>query len=114
MTQDSKPTPTRGVAVDLDRTRYLRYPLSVLKSLQEEGADKSLGQILLLGLKKDDPELTIDQVEDMIDLENLDKLFAPVKKATGGLINLANVFKGMGAEPGPQTPSPATAEPSGR
>lgn len=107
-----KPTPTRGVEVELDRKRYLRYPLSVLKSLQDENADKSLGQILLLGLKKDDPSLTIDQVEDMIDLENLDKLFDPVKKATGGLINLASVFKGM--EKGPQTPSPATAEPSVR
>ncbi len=114
MSNDSKPTPTRGVEVELDRKRYLRYPLSVLKSLQDEGADKSLGQILLLGLKKDDPNLTIEQVEDMIDLENLDKLFDPVKKATGGLINLANVFKGMGAQAGPQTPSPATAEPSGK
>ncbi|MGH9255467.1 MAG: hypothetical protein ACRD3C_12980 [Vicinamibacterales bacterium] len=101
-------TPTRGVAVKLDRTRYLRYSLAALKQLQIEGADKSLGQVLLLGLQKDDPTLTLEQVEDLVDLENLNTLFAPIKKATGGLIDLSKVFQGMVEDP--QSPSPATGQ----
>lgn len=104
---EAKPTPTRGVAVELDRTRYLRYPLSVLKKLQAEGSDRTLSQILLLGLKADDPELTIDKIEEMIDLENLKVLFDPVKKATGGMVDLSKIFKTMVDEQGPQTPAPA-------
>ena len=108
---NAKPAPTRGVAVELDRTRYLRYTLGVLKRLQEHGADNSLGQILLLGLKSDDPALTVEQVEEMIDLENLHTLFDPVKRATGGLIDLSVVFKTMGSQD-PQSPLPAAGQDS--
>ena len=104
--KEQAPTPTRGVAVDLDCRRYLRYPLKVLKSLQAEGAAASLGQILFLGLKTDDPELTLDFVESLIDLESLPTLFGPVKKATGGLIDLSRVFEDM-VEKDPQPPAPA-------
>jgi len=102
--------PTRGTEIQLDKVRFLRYPLSVLKELQKEGSDKSLGQILFLGLTKDDPSLTLEQVEDMIDLENLPDLYDPVKKATGGLIDLRKIFEKMGGGPGPQIPSPATGQ----
>lgn len=97
------PAPTKGVAVELDRTRYLRYPLAVLKQLQSEGADKSLQQILLLGLQKDDPALTLEQLEDIVTLENMHVLFEPMRKATGGLIDLSRLFKG--AQERPQTPA---------
>src|SRR6266576_1006183 len=77
---DAPPAPTRGVAIELDgRTRYLRYPLTVLKALQSE-PNQSLGNILLLGLRAADPDLTLEQVEDMIDLEDLNILFAPGKE----------------------------------
>ena len=109
MSNDSKPTPTRGVAVQLDKQRFLRFPLSVLKVLQKEGADRSLSDIMFMGLKADDPALTLAQVEEMIDLENLPALYEPVRKASGGLINLAKVFKDL-VEQDPQLPSPATEQ----
>ena len=105
--KDGPPAPTRGVAIELDRTRYLRYPLHVLKQLQQE-PDRSLGIILHMGLVADDPALTVEQVEDMIDLENLSTLFAPVKRATGGLIDLSRLFKFAASFSDPQSPSPAT------
>ena len=113
MSNDVKPTPTRGVAVQLDKQRFLRFPLSVLKSLQKQkdGEERSLGDILLMGLKADDPSLTLEQIDEMIDLENIKELFGPVKKATGGLIDLSKVFKGMD-DADPQTPSPATGQSS--
>lgn len=90
MTEAPKPTPTRGVAIELDRTRYLRYPLGVLNTMKN--GETTLGRLLFLGLQKDDPSLTLEQVEDMIDLENLRALFGPVKKATGGIVDLSKVF----------------------
>lgn len=93
MSEAPKPTPTRGVEITLDKKRYLRYPLGVLNSMKD--GKTTLGQLLFLGLKRDDPELTLEQVEDMIDLENLKDLFEPVKKATGGIVNLTRVFGDM-------------------
>lgn len=110
MEQNQKPT--RGVPVELDKTRYLRFPLKALRALRTEDADKSLGQILLLGLQGDDPSLTLDQVEELIDLQNIATLFEPVKKATGGMIDLSKIFKTVGIEGDPQTPSPVAGSPS--
>jgi hypothetical protein len=107
MSSDQKQTPTRGVAITLDKERFLRFPLGALKKLQEQKGT-SLAQLLLLGLQKDDPALTLEQLEDLIDLENLHTLFGPVKKATGGLVDLSKIFpadeKGPGAAPDPQSP----------
>lgn len=103
--KDGPPAPTRGVAVELDRQRFLRYPLSVLKQLQRDGESKSLGEVIWIGLKGDDPTLTVEQVDDMIDLENLHTLFGPVKRATGGLIDLSRLFRGVQQDP----PSPPPA-----
>ena len=104
------PPPTRGVAIELDRTRYLRYPLSVLRKIQEDGNDRSIGQMLLMGLQKDDPELTLELVEDLVDLENLPALFEPMKKATGGIIDLSRIFKmaEIVSERPPRPPEPAS------
>ncbi len=107
---DAPPAPTRGVAIELDgRTRYLRYPLTVLKALQSE-PNQSLGNILLLGLRAADPDLTLEQVEDMIDLEDLNILFAPVKRATGGLIDLSKLFKFAVSLTDPLIPPPAAGD----
>lgn len=92
------PTPSRGVPVELDRTRYLRYPIGTLRKLfsEGEGSDEfHLGRLLHAGLVGDDPELTEEQVEDMIDLEHLSELQEPLLRATGKLLDLEKMFPVM-------------------
>jgi hypothetical protein len=102
--------PTRGVAVELDRTRYFRFSLSVLRKLQSgESRDLSLGHFFLLGLQGDDPDLTLEKVEELIDLENVKELCEPLKRASGGLIDLSRLFPQMF----PQTPPPSPANGGG-
>ncbi len=86
--------PTKGVKVVLDRERYLRYPLSIVSDLDEIGklGAGALGRILHLGLKRDDPELTQEQVEDMVDLQMLRELVEPIKEATGGLVDMQKLY----------------------
>ncbi len=86
------PTPTRGVPLMLDKKRRLRFSLKTMRLLREEFGDKtlttglgqdSIGKFLWYGLKHEDPELTIDQVEEMIDLEQLTEVLEAIAKATG-------------------------------
>ncbi|HSH45231.1 MAG TPA: hypothetical protein VK966_05220 [Longimicrobiales bacterium] len=84
------PAPTRGVAITLDRERHLRFPLGVLRDIQGDDAD--MVTILHTGLKHEDPELTVEQVGEMIDLEMLPELTEPLKKATGGMIDLGRLL----------------------
>lgn len=86
--------PTKGHAVTLDRERRLRFPLSTLKEIEE---DSSLGRVLWLGLKHEDDELTQEAVEDMIALDMLEEMTEPLRKATGGLIDLDQLLKRNGA-----------------
>lgn len=88
----STPAPTRGVPVMLDRERRLRYPFGVLREMREkfgEAAltggmkDENLPEMLLLGLKHEDPTLTVEQVESMVDLENLKEVVQAMTKALG-------------------------------
>lgn len=88
-------SPTRGHAVTLDKERRLRFPLSALKQIED---DSSLGRILYLGLKHEDEDLTQEYVEEMVSLDMLDDLKAPLKAATGGLIDLDRLFGGGSAE----------------
>lgn len=91
MSATETPTPTRGVPITLDRVRYIRYSLRVLRELREKFGDKleaglsgdNLAEVLLLGLRGDDPELTVTVLEDLIDLEHLDEVMVAVKKAMG-------------------------------
>lgn len=99
-----QPTPSRGVPVQLDRVRYLRYPLSALRKLGTE--EQQLGSVLHMGLVGDDPELTLDQVEDMIDLEVLPSLQGAIKKATAGLIDLSAILPVTFSEKGDGTDRP--------
>lgn len=103
--QAQSQAPTRGVQIELDKARYLRYPVGVLKQLRSD-SDLSLGAVLLLGLQADDPTLTLAQIEDLVDLENMHTLFEPMRRATGGLIDLTRLFKKAGLTD-PQTPAPA-------
>lgn len=85
------PKPTKGVPVELDKVRHFRFPLSVLRSIQGDG-DSSLENLLYLGLKHEDPDLTPEAVADMVSLDMLEQLKEPLKKATGGLIDLDALF----------------------
>lgn len=105
-------TPTRGVPVKLDRVRYLRYPLGLLEEIKREIGDDSFEQgfsgmklvkMLWYGLRGDDPELTQEQVGDLVDLENLVEVTAALQKATGQKV----VSRGDAGTP--PTPSPEAA-----
>lgn len=85
---------TRGVPVELDRTRYLRYPLATLISIQEQIEDgtielkgaaflRKLPELLLMGFRGDDPELTQEAVGQMVDGENLPAVVEAFQKAMG-------------------------------
>jgi len=87
-----KPTPTRGVPVVLDKERRLRYTLGTMRLIREKfGEDRMaqgvpaamLGELLWYGLKHEDAQLTIEQVEDMVDGENLEAITAALVKAFG-------------------------------
>lgn len=91
-TQEKTPTPSRGVPVTLDRVRYFRYTLKALRAIREEFGDNALkegvsgeklAKVLWLGLVGDDPSLTPELVEEMIDMEHLDDVTAAMKKAMG-------------------------------
>lgn len=81
--------PTKGVPVQLDRVRHLRFPLGVLRNIE---ADTDLATVLHLGLKHEDEELTAEDVGEMIDLEMMPDLVEPIRKATGGLVNVGLLF----------------------
>ena len=86
------PTPTRGVPLMLDRERYLRFSLGTIRRLKEklgktaleEGVSTDLlAELLWFGLQHGDPELTVEQVEEMVDLEHLTEIMDAVALATG-------------------------------
>lgn len=88
---------SRGVKITLDRERRLRYPLGVLNDLQ---GDADLAKILYAGLKHEDPELTVEKVGELVDLEMLPELAEPLKKATGGMIDLSRLLDAAEPEEG--------------
>lgn len=88
------PTPTRGVPIQLDRLRHLRFSLKTTKEMRAKFGDADLqegfgtdkiAELLWFGLKWEDADLTVDQVEDMVDLENLTDVMKAVSQATGTL-----------------------------
>lgn len=102
-----KPTPTRGVPVELDKTRYLRYSLATRKKIRAEFgdemakgvSDERLAKLLWFGLAEDDPTLTVEQVENLIDMEMLPTVMEAVQKAMGS--------KAKATITNPPTPTPA-------
>lgn len=100
MTDEQKPAPTRGVPVELDRTRRLRYPLGVLHGYTGEGdVGTALADLLHRGLKHEDPDLTVEEVGEIVDLEMIPNLIEPLRKATGGLANVEALFGLNGDKP---------------
>lgn len=102
-----RPTPTRGTPVELGgRTRYLRFTLKTIREMREKfgnDLDKGLqgdqiADLLWYGLRADDPELTLMQVEEMVDLRDLTTVVTALSKALG--------YAGK-VETRPQMPAPA-------
>lgn len=93
MSTDGKNTPTRGVRImTLDRERYLRYSFATRKKmLADLGGEERFKQlagddlplVLWYGLRHEDPELTVEQVEELIDLEHLNETVEVMLKALG-------------------------------
>lgn len=86
------PTPTRGVPLMLDRQRYLRFSLRTMREMRakfgpdalKEGFDtNSIAELLWFGLRGEDPELTVEAVEELVDMEQLAEVMAAVSLATG-------------------------------
>lgn len=109
------PTPTRGIPVVLGdgRERHLRYSLASLQEIDKTlGPQMSTGTVkgdhiatlLWFGLRWEDPELTPEQVGDLVDLENLETVVEAMGKALG---NKAKV-KFLDPTPPAPTPSPDT------
>lgn len=87
----SEHKPTRGVPVELDRTRYLRYSMATMAEIDEEfgGLSKAKGirasiKVITLGLKGDDPDITEEQVAELVDGQNLATVMEAVAEAFGG------------------------------
>lgn len=97
-------TPTRGVPVELDRTRHLRYSMATLAELEEKFGDlknvsgiRNVIHLLWAGLRHEDPDLTEAQVGEIVDGENLPSLLEAVTKAMGGDV--------QAPDPKPETPA---------
>ncbi|MFW6202560.1 MAG: hypothetical protein ACOC8B_08275 [Gemmatimonadota bacterium] len=99
-------TATRGVPVTLDKERRLRFPIGVMRDLE----DADLATILHAGLVHEDPDLTVEQVGQMIDLEMLPELAEPVKRATSGMVDIAHILGAATAEAGKATTAAADGE----
>lgn len=101
MSESTTHKPTRGVPITIaGRERCLRYSLKTIEEVQEKlGEDAiekgvpvaKLAQLLWYGLKAEDPELSLDQIKDDVDLEHLHELMPAILQATG---QRARVVKG--------------------
>lgn len=95
MTEEAKevtPSPTRGVPIVLDRERHLRFSLKTMREMREKfGPDglkagfnqDKIAELLWYGLRGEDPGLTVEDVEELVDLETLKDVMEAVSLATG-------------------------------
>ncbi len=112
MTTTPPTKPTRGVPIQMDRVRHLRFSLKTLRELREEfGKDvletgfegDNVARLLWYGMKWEDDALTVEMIEEEVDLENLAEIMQAVVKASGGKARVAV------ADPADPTP-PASEE----
>jgi hypothetical protein len=88
---DTQQTPTLGVPVQLaDRVRHLRYSFRTLREMQtdEQAKENNLLRYLWFGLRHEDPDLTMEMIEDLCDLQGYEDLRRAVNLATGGIVAL--------------------------
>lgn len=114
------PTPTRGVPIQLDRLRHIRFSLKTTKEMRAKFGDDTLkdgfdqdkiAELLWFGLKWEDADLTVDQVEDMVDLENLTEVMKAVSKATGTLALMQEAGESKGESSKEETSPPLPPAP---
>lgn len=88
----------KGVLIVLEdgRERFLKYTLNSLRILEKDynvkidklDEDFSLEKVqalLHVGLLKDDPTLTFEEVGDLVDMENINMVTKKLTEALGGL-----------------------------
>jgi hypothetical protein len=111
----------------LDKERHLRFSLKTTREMREEFGAKALeeeglpadlvSKLLWFGLKHEDPELTIADVEEMIDLENLADVMTLVAQATGNraqpiFVPQETTVKEASGTEDPQVPVPEPPAPA--
>ena len=88
----------KGVLIVLEdgKERFLKYTLNSLRMLEKDydvkidqlDKDFSLEKVqalLHVGLLKDDPEITFEEVGDLVDMENINMVTRKLTEALGGL-----------------------------
>lgn len=86
----------KGTKITLDKERYLRYSLNSMRKLDKEHGlnidtladnfDLEKVQVLLhTGLVSDDPELTFEDVGEIVDMNNIEYVVEKLTEALGGL-----------------------------
>lgn len=85
----------KGVVVELDKTRHMKFDLNALVDLQEEHGNvidvftaglekqdfKLIRNLLFVSLRGDDPELTEQEVGAMITMNNLTDVIGKLHEA---------------------------------
>lgn len=114
--EKSDPAPTRGIPLVLDgKTYHLRCSLATRRRLVEqfgeEGLSKlkgdAIGPIMLEFIKGSSPSMTLEVLEDLIDMENIEVAMEAMVKAMGN--KLAKVAVG---EASPATEAASSAGPA--
>lgn len=86
----------KGTVIKLDRERYLKFTLNSVRMLEKEynisldkiDEDFSMEKIQMLlhvGLLKDDPELSFEEVGELVDMSNMKIVVEALTQALGGL-----------------------------
>lgn len=86
----------KGILIKLDRNRYLKFNLNSIRilekehniafdKLEEDFSMESVQKILYVGLLKDDPELTFEEVGELVDMSNIQEVVDALAKSLGGL-----------------------------
>ena len=104
-----------GVKVKLDRVRTLRYTNRAVEALEDElglsllealgrvgaGSVKTINRLVWAGLLHADPDLTPDEVIDMVDLSRIEEVGDAVAEAVEHALGKPEPAKGK-AEPEPE------------
>lgn len=86
----------KGTLIKLDRNRYLKFNLNSIRilekehniafdKLEEELSIESVQKILYVGLLKDDPDLTFEEVGELVDMSNIKVVVEALAESLGGL-----------------------------
>lgn len=113
MSTGTTPAPSPGIAITLDKVRHIRYSWKTRREMlealggEQELMTKLTGDklclILWYGLKWEDPELTLEQLEEIVDLEHFREIVDVMTKALGYKTKLVS----LSGEPNPQQAAPA-------